>query len=302
MKVVAPTVMALPFLIGSATAASQSPHVNVAPLHAGATTIAEAHVTTLDNNQLLIKIEPVGPLKLDSGAGAPWWTYLIPAVGPILSGALAFMGVVLGLRIGAVNTLKTTESAQKNNEAAIWQKANETELRDIQAKLDGFYIPYRLKSKANQQFAQDIRSRQDGNYRMLVKLFDRQWRDDLTAGDKKLVELVSNNAEDLRALIESKSGLVDDKVLPYLSRASAHYRILNLAFKFELGDDPEPFKPYVYPRELDGVLSLEIARLKSRIDQLRANPGSCPPQLDALDIPPDLLLKNWVDPDGRLRA
>jgi hypothetical protein len=38
--------------------------------------------------------------------------------------------------------LNTIEASQKNNDASIWQKANETELREIQAKLDGFYIPF----------------------------------------------------------------------------------------------------------------------------------------------------------------
>lgn len=248
------------------------------------------------------RVEPVGTLRLDNGAGPPSWTYFIPIVGPILSGLLAFIGVWLGLKIAADNTNKSISVAQSNSDATVWQKANETELGDIQAKLDGFYIPFQLLSQANHQFAQDLRSRQaePQKYRMLMKLFDKEWLEGLSAGDRKLVEIVGTNAEELRGLIASKSGLVDDKILPYLSRASAHFRILNLAFKGVLGTDPKRFTDYVYPRELDGVIALEIRRLRNRMEVLRANPSVRPDPLESLAIPEDLKLSSWVDPDGRL--
>jgi hypothetical protein len=247
-------------------------------------------------------VDPVGPLKLENGASPAWWTYFVPVVGPILSGLLAFIGVWLGLRIAGDNTNKSVAVLQKNSDAAVWLKANEAELSDIQAKLDGFYIPFQLLSKANHQFAQDLRSRQNEpeNYRMLMRLFDKQWLEGLPAGDKKLVEIVSTNAEELRALITSKSGLVDEKILPYLSRASAHFRILNLAYKAELGTDSTRFADYVYPRELDGVIALEIRRLRNRMEVLRASPGVKSAPLELLAIPENLKLTSWTDPDGRL--
>jgi hypothetical protein len=306
MKAFFACAVSLIFLCGSVSSIGQTVSTKTAPISADPTHRMLGQPATssvMPDGELLIKVQPIGSLKLDNGASAPWWTYLIPILGPILSGALAFVGVVLGLRIAAVNTSKTTESAQKNTEASIWQKANETELRDIQAKLDGFYIPFQLQSKANHQFAQDIRSRQrDKEYRMLTKLFDAEWRKSLTPGDAKLVEIVCSNAEDLRALIANKSGLVDDQILPHLSRASAHFRILNLAFKSELGSDAAQFEKYVYPRQLDPVLALEITRLKSRIDQLRSNPSVCPPPAERLKIPSSLELPEWVDPDGRLKG
>ncbi len=240
-----------------------------------------------------IRIEPVGSLKLDAGPGPSFWSSAIPIVGPLLSAAIALFGVLLVARNAEANTRRTIEAAQANSDAALWQKANETELRDIQAKLDGFYIPFQLLSEANFQFASDLRSRQGGEYRLLLKLFDKEWREQLSVGNKKLVEIVCTNADALRKLILSKSGLVDDKLLPYLSRTSAHFRMLHLAFKNELGDEPERFKEYVYPRQLDGAIELEIARLRRRMEQLRANPGSRPPPLEALVIPPGLELPEW---------
>ena len=248
-----------------------------------------------------VRLDPIRPFSVESGPGAPWWSFLVPVVGPIVSGLIAFGGVWLGLRTAQGNTRRTLKTAQRNSDASIWQQANETELREIQAKLDGFFVPFQLLSKSNHQLAQDIRARQGEGYRMLIKLFDKEWRDGLSDGDKKLVEIVCYNGEELRELIGEKSGLVDDKILPYLSRASAHFRILHLAYKRELGTDSERFQDYVYPRQLDGVLELEIARLRNRIEELRANPGTAPKPLVPLQIPAELQLPEWVDPDGRLQ-
>lgn len=286
------------FFCGRVSADTNANRDLVAPRIAK-TVMSNTNPAELHRDSLAIRVESVSPMTLNNGTSVPWWTYWIPSVGPIISGILAFFGVFLGLRIATKNASETMQSAQRNSEAIIWQKANETELLDIQVKLDEFYIPFQLKSNANLQFALDLKSRQDENYRLLVKLFDAEWRDGLSAGDKKLVEIVSNNASELRGLIEEKSGLVDGALLPYLSRASAHFRILDLAYRRELGEDPGPFKSYVYPRELDGVLSLEIARLRTRITHLRSNPSACPPPQEVLKIPSDLELKKWgVDGDS----
>ena len=278
---------------GVAANAQSSTPVQAAP---GSQVLSQTAVTPIT-----IKLEPISPLKLDSGNGAPWWSYFVPIVGPIVSGALAFIGVWLGLGIASKNTTSTTEAAQKNNDAAIWQKANETELKNLQEKLNEFYIPFQLLSDANHLLAQDLRSRQKmENYRLLIQLFDHDWRDGLTPGDRKLVEIICKNAEELRALIASKSGLVDEKILPYLSRVSVHFRMLYLAYKSKLGEDSERFKEYIYPRELDKVLALEVVRLRGRMESLRLNPSGRPGSFESLAIPPDLELPKWSDTDGRL--
>ncbi|WP_207436447.1 hypothetical protein, partial [Sabulibacter ruber] len=88
---------------------------------------------------LSVRLEPGGSLRVESGGTPPWWSYWVPTVGPIISGVLAFLGAWLGLSIAQRNTLRTIEAAQRTTEASVWQKANETELKDLLGKLDGFY-------------------------------------------------------------------------------------------------------------------------------------------------------------------
>lgn len=249
----------------------------------------------------VIRIEPVGPIQL-AGDKAPSWTYWVPVVGPMISGLLAFAGAWLGLRIAQRNTLQTVQATQKTSEAAMWQKANETELRDIQEKLDKFYGPFTIRLKTGLQLARDIRSRQPEGYRMLVKLFDPIWLPSLSAGDRKLVQLVCENAGILERLIAENVGSMDKELIEYFSRASAHFRILRLAYERELGDDPKPFKSYVYPRQLDSVLDIEMNRLNRRVADLRANPGAAPGPMPALIIPKEHELPPWPIPDHLLRV
>jgi hypothetical protein len=281
---------------GAPTLPTPTPLQTPAPAPAPPTSLQTPPLTSAPSSAVpvLQRIEPG-----ERGGGSPSWSYLTP----ILSGVVALLGSWLGFRVAQKNTLKLVETSRMTSEAAIWQKANETELRDIQAKLDNFYYPFFVLLKADHQFAQDLRKRQkDPNYRLLVKLFDSAWMEGLPIGDRKLVEIVCGYAETLEKFINDKAGMVDAKIVPYLARASAHFRILHLAYKRELGDDPNRFVDYVYPKQIDDVLSFEIRRLRTRVDQLRSNPGVRPEPIAALDIPESLDLRNWDDPDGRLRS
>jgi len=255
-------------------------------------------VSTGSTQHSLIQVEPIGPLRLSSDKPSVW-TYVVPIAASFLSAFLAFLGATFGLRVTQRNTEKTVEAGQRTTEATLWQKANEVELRAIQERLDKFYGPLSILLKTDDQFAQDIRSRQPEGYRLLVKLFDPLWVQSLSPGDQKLVELICERGVVLEQFIHDNAAGVDKELVPYLSRATAHFRILYLAYKHELGTDWERFKDYAYPRQLDKVLEIARERLVARMQHLRANPGVAPGMMPPLVIPPELSLDPWPDPDKK---
>jgi hypothetical protein len=75
----------------------------------------------------LLRIEPVGSLKLDSDLAGWKLSDFVPVVGPIVSDLIAFGGVMLGLKFAARNTEMQIEASQRTSDAALWQRANEDE-------------------------------------------------------------------------------------------------------------------------------------------------------------------------------
>ncbi len=111
-----------------------------------------------------------------------------------------------------------------------------------------------------------------------------------------MAEVVAN-AKNLRAFIADSAKMVNAKVQPYLSRAAAHYRVLELAYEGKLGNDAKPFVDlYVFPIQLDDVLSLEVKRLEKRKELIRSNPGKPIPPIEDLVISDSLKLKEWPKP------
>jgi len=147
----------------------------------------------------------------------------------------------------------------------------------------------------NSLLARELRDRQPDKdtYRLLRSVFNKQWLESLSDGDKTIVREICNNASLLETFIKDKAAMVDAKVLPYLFRASAHFRMLHLAYDGELGTDPKNFLRYVYPQQLDKVLALEVERLQRRGNLLRAHPGDSPGPLEPLNIPAELELPAW---------
>lgn len=248
-----------------------------------------------ESGTIALRLLPQGELRLDTGPGKPWWADAAPAIAAAISGLVGLFGVFVAVSSGNRNALTAATATQRASEASLWQKANENELREHQSKLDKFYGPFLQKSLSNFLIASDLRARSGGveTYRLLVKLFDQEWKDGLSDGDRCLVALICDNAVELEKFIAANTGMVDSQITEYLARASAHYRIIYLAFKGKLGSDPAPFEKYTYPRELDRVLELEIARIHARCTVLRENPGSCPGLMPALLIPQNLKLPNW---------
>src|SRR5690606_29918636 len=130
--------------------------------------------------------------------------------------------------------------------ATLAQTINEAEVKQLQEKLDTFYGPYIQLSESNRLLIEELRSRQarPEQFRTLVELIKPDWRTRFDRSDQIIIEEIVRNDTRLRKLIHDKSGLVDASVVPYLARASAHFRIVKLAFDGKLANDPQRFDRY----------------------------------------------------------
>lgn len=208
---------------------------------------------------------------------------------PIVAAGFAGTGGILAF----FAAIRSTDLAQRANRAALAQKANETELDAIERKLDDFLGPYLQLSHTNRLLQRNLRERQPDPeaFRTMILLLDPAWRDRLSIGDRTLVEEIIKIDGQLELLIRRSAGLVDATIQPYLARASAHFRMIRLAFKGKLDNDPDRYAKYVYPRSLDAVLNLEVARLQGRRDRILASPDVAYSPPSPLAIPPDLALE-----------
>ncbi len=247
---------------------------------------------------LIVRVEQVAPIKLESTKESSWWARVAPFIASVISGFIAFIGVLLGLKVGETNTQRTIEAAQRNSDAAINQKANEAELKAIQDKLDAFYGPYLQRSEESRLLASELRDRQPNKetFRTLLKLLDPAWFPALSKADQTIVNEIVENGDKLRTLIRDKAGAVDPAILPYLARAGTHFTMLKLAKANALMNDPARFALYVYPGQLDKVLNTDMTRLKQRIETLQSRPSERHGLLGPLVIPNDLALTPWPDP------
>jgi hypothetical protein len=214
-------------------------------------------------------------------------------------GLISAITAIVALVVSYFVSSRTLRASLANTEASIWQKANETEVKAIQDQLDGFFGPFMQMSEVNRLLSRDLRDRQadSATFLLLEKLFDREWLKNIPLGEKALVGEIAANAKTLREFISKNAKMVDLKIQPYLSRVSAHYRVLELAYEGKLGEDGKPFiDRYVFPRQIDEVLAFEVSRLERRRERLRSQPAKPAPPTEDLVIPEKLRLKEWVNP------
>jgi len=237
-----------------------------------------------DPTHLDVQLDLAGPLEVrqidkQQPSGIDWAT--------VFSSLLA-------AGVGAGGALLVGWWSQRGIRDSLAQNANAAELKELQAKLDSFYGPYRQLSEVNKLLADEFKSRQpDKAFRTLTLLLKEEWQKLITKPDRAIVSEIVANDIALNKLIMEHSGLVDSKLVPYLARAGAHFRLMELAYKGMLEDVPERFQRYVYPRQLDEALNLEIDRLTNRCEQLRRHSAQQAGAMASLEIPDSLRLPDW---------
>jgi hypothetical protein len=198
--------------------------------------------------------------------------------------------------IGAGGALTVGLWSQRGIRRSLSQSVNAAELKDLQTKLDTFYGPFLQRSEINRLMVEEFKSHQTdpGSFRTLTLLLDPNWRSRLSKSDQTIVSEIVKNDIALNALIFEHTGLVDSQVMNYLSRAGAHFRLIELAFQGQLENIPKRFDTYVYPKQLDEVLRLEIKRLTDRCEKLRNNATESTTAMPPLKIPIHLQLPAWT--------
>ncbi|TIN22891.1 hypothetical protein [Mesorhizobium sp.] len=232
------------------------------------------HVTS--EAPIVLRVEQAAPFEMASAPKSRWEPYAQPAI----SAFAALLGAAVGGLI-----------AKWNASAANNQRANEVEIAQTQSKLNDFYGRFRLIAEENKLVSWEFKKRHGGeDFRTLLALLDPTWLQGLSPADKTIVATMVENGVMLRTLIRDKAGLVDPAMLPYLAKVSAHFSMLELAYKGKLEDDQKRFKQYVYPEKLDGVLDIEMKRLSDRIALLLTKSGKRHKAISPLMIPNKLQL------------
>lgn len=89
---------------------------------------------------------------------------------------LQLITAIVALVVSYLISSRTLKASLANTEASIWQKANDGEMNEIQAQLDGFFGPFMRMSEVNRLLSRDLRARQANAQRFLLleSLFDRE--------------------------------------------------------------------------------------------------------------------------------
>jgi len=181
--------------------------------------------------------------------------------------------------------------ATRNAKAAIVQKTNELEIASIDERLGNFVAPFEQLSAENLKLSRELKRRHGGEaFRTLPALLDPEWKQTLSSGDRALVDALVENGTTLRRMILDHGGAVSPAIRDHMAAASMHFRMLSLAYQGSLDPDPAWYAAYVYPRQLDGVLSLERDRLEARRELLRIKPDVPHSAIGDLTIPDGLKL------------
>jgi hypothetical protein len=154
------------------------------------------------------------------------------------------------------------------NKRLLTQKNHEDERKEIYKKLNSFYGPMKQLLGVSFELYGRLTSSRPKEFRTLVALLKGE---KFEGNDKILLEQILEVEEHMDRLVLEQSGLVDDDQLQQLlSKVSAHFRVIRLAYKGDLVGQASRFEGNVFPRDITAMIEKEITRLKNRLEALNA--------------------------------
>lgn len=173
--------------------------------------------------------------------------------------------IVVGILGGVVGVLGLVFATYFNKQT-LKQKQVEDLRKEIYKKLNSFYGPCLLLLRISSQYYEILRSDKAEDFGTL-RFFLEGSRFD--GNDAALYEKINSITNDIDELIKTNSGLVDSSELrSLLARASAHFGVIDLAYRGKLEGDPERLSAYSYPRTLMQEIEDEVVRLNNELDVL----------------------------------
>ena len=217
---------------------------------------------------------------------------------PILAALISASVLLLINLIGQGIQIWMHMRTYRITKAQVEDKKIEEQRKETYKKLNEFYGPFQQYLNESQELYRIFAATKPKGFRTLTYLLNRQqvFEDgktvQLTPADDTILKTIFKIGEKLLDLITSKAGLIDDPVLRnnyqplmqvsaltdvkglekngLLAIFATHLMIINLAYKGELSGDPEPYKNYVFPRDLPGIIDKNIDRLAAELTQLNS--------------------------------
>jgi hypothetical protein len=214
-----------------------------------------------------------------------------PVVAAIIAGSVATVASV----VTAILSQKTLNETKANNrrviESARLQKRKDT----ITESLNEFYGPLQAYLQVSHALSELLKTGKPPAFRTLTYLLQPSQeyevedgtfrRVDLSEDDRVILAEIVAIGQKIEKLVLSKGGLVDDKELFFeytpdpsstdvvltvegiglLSLVITHFRVIRLASEGKLKGDVEPFRQFVFPREITKRLRIKIDHLREEI-------------------------------------
>jgi len=241
-------------------------------------------IKTITMNTLIILCTSVA-----TGLSGKEWAIIIAAL-------IAFTGVIITNILTLRSNKKTLTHSQNVLGLAVKEfhsKKLDDRKKYLLKQLNEFYRPLENYLEKSNGLFQIFRANKPKNFRTLTFLlnpkmeFESYGQYELTANDKALMNQILEIGKAIEMLILEKSGLIDDPALknPYkpdsgitdiqlpremslLQLTQIHFSVIRLAYEGNLTGEARTYEPYVYPKELNRIITGSISKVNEEIKDI----------------------------------